>query len=128
LQKKKGLVNAKISSAIGRFAGLKEVVESKVEQNLGICGMCGCSLQKKVKFNILPALAEVSPEQLGLVVSAYGSRAFDKCWILNESLEHGTVKNLLTGKIKAIGPTAESLLTAYITEKQQAAKNANNIP
>lgn len=124
LHKKKAVVNSKVAHTIGKLAGLKEVLESEVEKNLGICGMCGCSLQKKVKFSTLSAIAEVAPEELSMVVSTYGSKAFDVCWILNEALNNGAIKNIVTSKMKAISPTAEALLTAYLLEKQQAAKNA----
>lgn len=126
LHKKHAVVNPVTLKAIGKMAGLKEVVESPAEKALGTCGMCGCGLQGKIKFSIVNVLAGIAPDQLTTLLTAYGRKAFDRCWILNEAVDDVNMLRLLSDKLKAAGTRAISFLTAYLSEREQAKKHGNN--
>jgi len=108
-----------MASVIARLASLQDLAQSQSEKKLGTCGMCGCSLQAKIKFSILGVLAGVVPSDLHKLFAAYGKDAFSRCWILNESLQRGDTKKLLETKLHAAGPSAKHSLHLYLKNKKK---------
>jgi len=122
LHKRSANINKTTMKIIGKLAGLRDLAQSESEKALGVCGMCGCGLQSKVRFDISGTLAGVSPTHINKILQAYGSQAFDKCWILNESIQDGRFKRVLMGKVQNAGQRAASLMTTYFSNKTQASK------
>lgn len=115
-----------ISKTIEKVAGIKDMIQSEKEKALGTCGACGCGLQAKVKFDIYPAISGLQSKQVGQMLRAYGSKAFSKCWILDESLKEGHTKKVLEGLVKQCGPSDENLLKTHLQDKlKEAVKDSS---
>ena len=117
LHKKSATFNKTVLETIAKLAGLKDLTQSAVEKGLGSCGMCGCSLQAKVRFDIASTIAGIAPHHIKKLVQTYGSKAFDKCWMMSECLEDGRLKKVLVGKVQNAGADVSSFMTKYFSEK-----------
>lgn len=103
LHNNKKLIKPSITSLATKLVGLNEVVQSEKEKGLGVCGVCGCGLQAKVKYETMAVLAGLTPEQLAKIVRVYGDNAFEKCWILNEAVNNPAVEQALAKKLAIAG-------------------------
>lgn len=92
------------------------------QNELGRCGMCGCGLVNKVKFQVINILAELHPEQIDLMLRLVGKKAFDICWIFKEAINNPTTKRLLESKMKAGRAGGMELLQENLRDKVAAAK------
>jgi hypothetical protein len=111
------------TNLIARVAGLSNVHTSPAEKALGTCTMCGgCALQPKVRFNLIAVLATLTPEKLDNLIRAYKSKAFDKCWIVNEALTTGPTRELLERKLKNGKADGMTSLKVYLSNKISQAK------
>lgn len=115
------LGNSFLEKATKRVVGVlansitaKEAFSYPDERKLGKCGMCGCFLQEKVKFNNLSNLAGVTPDNLNKILAVYKEDAFDACWMLHEAVRNQDQKKVLTGKLKNTKSGIE-LLEKYTT-------------
>ena len=80
---------------------------------LGVCDMCGCGLQEKIKFHTSSILGDLSPLQIEKVLRLYGKKAFSVCWILEEVAENPALRNTLRSKIAYIAKTNPAFLQFY---------------
>lgn len=89
---------------------------------LGVCGMCGCGLKEKVKFQLEGVVRDLKPHQLDTILKAAGTRAFDICWILNEALSNSVILKTLKAKMDSGTANGSGLLQARILEKTKSGK------
>ena len=100
---------------------LAELNFSKLEQELGVCGMCGCKLSTKIRINVMSALNSVHPNQIDRLLND-GAEAFDACWILSEALADPTIRKTLEDKLnRTKGKVGRALLVKNIQRKHIAA-------
>ena len=118
-----GVSKPRLTKVVTKLVGLSRVSVSENEEKLGQCGMCGCELKAKVRFQLISVLSALLPEQVVKLVNMYKAAAFSKCWILEESLEHVTYKDLIRKKLKAAGGDAEKFLDEHINSKIKATLN-----
>lgn len=102
-------INKALTSVLGKALdvvtkseNLENLVSSEEEKALGVCGVCGCDLKLKIKVSLDAALKNMTTPQLSKLLSTYGPRAFDICWILNESLADYNAKTYLKGRMTAL--------------------------
>lgn len=95
------------------------------ERALGTCGMCGCGLSNKVRIDVMGALASLHPGQLDMIIRIYGIKAFESCWVLNESVKDGNTRQLLVNKLKRTRTNGAALLKEYITSMHLKAVKGN---
>lgn len=93
------------------------------ENQLGVCGLCGCGLQAKIKFQVMSILAGLTPEKLDQALRTMGASFFDRCWIPAESLEVLTTKKLLQAKLSNGNAGGARILDLYISSKVKSVKN-----
>lgn len=104
---------------IKKIVKLEDVKQSKEEKRLGTCGMCGCGLQQKVNFRAQSSIVGVSPDQLDTLVSAYGDKCIDACWITQEIANGEDInsKKLLRTKLKNGRLDAQKIFDNYIKKR-----------
>ncbi len=87
------------SVALNTVDKIKGVTKDKDcgEQKLGICSLCGCPMDSKVKFSVVNILPTITPEQL-----EYSLKRKVKCWIIEEASKDIYMKQLLFKKIAVI--------------------------
>lgn len=111
-----------VKNAIVKIVGLDKLNKSEEESKLGNCMMCGgCSLQGKVRFEIMSIIAGLPPEYLDKLINVYGIKAFDKCWILQDSINNLKTREILQKKLANGKANGAPLLQAYLTNKEMKA-------
>lgn len=114
LHKPSGGWSASANRLIKNIVGLKDVKQSKEEQKLGTCGMCGCGLAKKVQFSAGASLNGVSPQNLDKLMMMYREKAFDTCWVLNETVRDEKWGIVLRKKLQKGIVNSEPFLDKYL--------------
>lgn len=113
------------SSAVDKLAQtrLKDLTKVSCESRLGVCGMCGCGVSAKIKFNASSILASMSPEMISYGARLLGAGIFSSCWMLGECAEDGRLSRILDRKVENLPPDdlAKSL---YYSHKQAALQKA----
>lgn len=99
------------------IAAMKDSLTYEEEEKLGVCGLCGCPMEAKVKFELMSVLAGLSPDQLSIGLSSFGPKMFDTCWIFQESLSRADTKRILRGKLQNISTRAIQIFDGYINSK-----------
>ena len=85
------------------LVGLQEATVSPSETQLGNCMLCGgCDLKTKVAYSLESVLASLTPEQVDLMLRAYGPKTFEQCWIFEEALKDPPNRQLLRQKIAVL--------------------------
>lgn len=102
---------------------LKDSLTYPEESALGICGLCGCGLNTKIRFQVTGILAGITPEQLDHALRVMGVAFFDKCWIPSEALQVATTKKLLQAKLGNGNMSGDKILDVYISSKVKSVKN-----
>lgn len=111
-----------IKNLIMKVVGLDKLNKSDAEEHLGNCMMCGgCALGPKVRFEVMSILAGLAPESIDKLINVYGIKAFDKCWILTDSINHPRAREILKGKLQNGQSQGADLLKAYLTNKEMKA-------
>lgn len=105
---------------------LKNSLSYEEEEKLGVCGLCGCPMQAKVKFDLMSVLAGLVPEQLDLGLTTLGPKAFDTCWIFGESLQNPNTSKLLRNKVQRASNKALAVFDYYINLQASKLKAKNN--
>lgn len=93
------------------------------EKQLGICGLCGCGLQAKIRFKVMGILAGLTPDQLDQAIRVMGISFFDRCWIAYEALQDFTMKRLIRAKLANGNTNGDKVLDLYIASKIKSAKH-----
>lgn len=123
--KKDSVWSKAAAKTIQTIVGLTDLHNSKTEEQLGTCSMCGgCALKEKVKLQIIPIMAGLMPERIDLLVRAYKEKAFSKCWIMREALQHPQMKVNLRRKLQHLSPQHVELLDLHITNQVKKAKQS----
>jgi len=88
------------------------------QDNLGVCGLCGCPLKSKIKFSVHTILPTLQPDELLQGFTNMGVNFFGKCWIIKESMGDVSLKKLLMAKIdngsKGRLPNAANMWAKYL--------------
>lgn len=125
LHDSKMLTPQKMTRVVEKLIGLKQVEQSAVEEALGTCRMCGCGMKEKIRVSLLNVLAGIEPSRLSMLLSAYGTKAFDTCWIFKESLEDPALAKLLKTKIEKSSPHTQGFYQQYLAEKKHGSQEEN---
>lgn len=95
---------------------LQEVNSFPEEKELGTCSACGgCILKDKTKYSVDSILVGTTPEHIDGMLRVWGKDAFNRCWILKESLQTTETKSTLTRKLSLVHNGSE-LLRDYLLD------------
>lgn len=123
---KKGMIGRLASNILNTVAGMTSIEalsKSDYESKLGACGMCGCGLQAKIRYDIYPIIAGVEPENIAKPVRTFREDVFDKCWIFSDALKDARAKKLLIDKLNVVKISLEDLVRYRNNKKISEAKN-----
>lgn len=113
-----------VKKAISNLVGIQENTVSTAEKMLGSCMGCGgCALQPKVGYTTQSVIANLTPDQIDMMIRVYGNQIFTQCWMFEESLQDPTVYQLLRNKILHT-PQPNSARTTSALQYMTAAKKA----
>ena len=87
------LSNASLGAGADSLKGHKDLWGK-----LGSCGMCGCNLKEKVRFDLGNILGSVHADNLVGLVRMYGIKLFDVCWIFEELLRERKSPDFVNNK------------------------------
>lgn len=119
LHKAAGRIDKDTMQKVEKLSGLESLQRSALESSLGTCGMCGCNMATKIRFSLDNVIANLSPENMQKLLTAYGASAFKVCWIFEEALEEPSFTEKIKTKLKHAGNVGHSLLQTFLTSKQK---------
>ena len=121
----RGFMSNMANKVLGAPLSLAKLNESPEEAKLGTCSLCGgCSLQKKVKYDIKSVLVSTDPSELAAGYRRLGGRILEDCWIYHDSLERPDTKPLFLRKMAAGGVSAEIVNSVHAATMQAKRRHA----
>jgi len=107
---------------------LNEFAESDMEKAMGSCSICGCSLQNKIKISPYAAVSSLKPIDVANMLTMFGIKAYDRCWILKEAMNDNKLFKILETKVpKGRDTLSEFISLKFKQTKSQANKQTNEI-
>lgn len=83
-------------------------------KELGVCGICGCGMQNKIKLSTNATIASLSPQNFETLFRFSNTKAFTTCWIFSEAVSKTHLTRLLSAKLRNISPKYEVMFNNYL--------------
>ena len=93
---------------------LESNVVFKEQEQLGVCAICGCGMQAKIKFTLHTIIASMYPDHFASLLKFSGEKAFSQCWIFEEATQTPALRALILAKLRIASPKYEKMYQTHI--------------